>query len=232
MKRLMMTALASSLAIAVATPASAVVLVANGAPVTPTAGLPTGPGAAVATGTFNGVALTFATQVKYAVYLTAGGTYDFYFQVSQTGAGTKPGASGNQAIKMLTLANYSGFTVDAYASAGDPDGAGFFTAANNGGAGTSTTVVSLDDSGQTVTFNFGTNDLVTGETSATYILRTNATNYDAFGSFGVIDGSAIGSVTFEPTAGVPEPATWGMMIAGFGLMGGVLRRRKATVAFA
>ncbi len=34
-------------------------------------------------------------------------------------------------------------------------------------------------------------------------------------------------------AAVPEPATWGMMIAGFGLADGALRsRRKATAAFA
>lgn len=31
---------------------------------------------------------------------------------------------------------------------------------------------------------------------------------------------------------VPEPATWGMMIAGFGLVGASLRRRKTVRAFA
>ncbi len=31
---------------------------------------------------------------------------------------------------------------------------------------------------------------------------------------------------------VPEPATWAMLICGFGLAGGMLRRRKAAVAFA
>jgi PEP-CTERM motif len=36
---------------------------------------------------------------------------------------------------------------------------------------------------------------------------------------------------FVKTA-VPEPATWGMMIAGFGLVGASLRRRKAVRAFA
>ena len=232
MKRLMMTALASSLAIAVATPASAVVLVAGAAPVVPTAGAPTGPGSVVGTGTFNGVAATFSATVKYAVYLNTGNTYDFYFQVTHNGAGS---TGNNQPIRMLTLSDYTGFTADAYAVATDPDGAGFFTAANNPTpAGGSTTGASLDTNG-VVTFNFrsfGLNDLVQGETSATYVVRTNATNYNAFGSFGVIDGSSISSLTFEPAAGVPEPATWGMMIAGFGLMGGVLRRRKATVAFA
>ena len=31
-------------------------------------------------------------------------------------------------------------------------------------------------------------------------------------------------------AGVPEPATWGLMISGFGLAGAALRRRRAAVA--
>jgi hypothetical protein len=34
------------------------------------------------------------------------------------------------------------------------------------------------------------------------------------------------------TGAVPEPATWAMMIAGFGIAGASLRRRKSAVAFA
>jgi len=34
------------------------------------------------------------------------------------------------------------------------------------------------------------------------------------------------------TGAVPEPATWAMMIAGFGMMGGALRRRSRAVQFA
>ncbi len=32
------------------------------------------------------------------------------------------------------------------------------------------------------------------------------------------------------TAAVPEPASWAMLVAGFGVMGGTLRRRRAVVA--
>lgn len=39
---------------------------------------------------------------------------------------------------------------------------------------------------------------------------------------------AIVSNLVRPT--VPEPATWGMMIAGFGLVGGMLRRRAPAIA--
>ncbi|PZO86692.1 MAG: hypothetical protein DI623_16060, partial [Sphingomonas sanxanigenens] len=31
---------------------------------------------------------------------------------------------------------------------------------------------------------------------------------------------------------VPEPTTWAMLIAGFGMVGGAMRRRRTTVAFA
>jgi len=34
------------------------------------------------------------------------------------------------------------------------------------------------------------------------------------------------------TGAVPEPATWAMMIAGFGLVGGAMRRRSTKVAYA
>lgn len=42
--------------------------------------------------------------------------------------------------------------------------------------------------------------------------------------------STFKGVAFAPSAGaVPEPATWAMLIAGFGLVGAVVRRRKAAV---
>ena len=45
-------------------------------------------------------------------------------------------------------------------------------------------------------------------------------------------GSAQFSASFT-AGGVPEPATWAMLIIGFGMVGGALRtRRKAAVAFA
>ena len=35
------------------------------------------------------------------------------------------------------------------------------------------------------------------------------------------------------TPSVPEPASWAMMVGGFGVVGGALRgRRKATISFA
>jgi len=38
------------------------------------------------------------------------------------------------------------------------------------------------------------------------------------------------AVNDKPVGGTPEPGTWAMMLAGFGLVGGSLRRRVRTVA--
>jgi hypothetical protein len=46
----------------------------------------------------------------------------------------------------------------------------------------------------------------------------------------VFDDITFGSGT--PGPGVPEPATWAMLLAGFGLVGMAARRRKATVVTA
>lgn len=43
-------------------------------------------------------------------------------------------------------------------------------------------------------------------------------------------GSQFQINAFAPTPSVPEPATWAMMIGGFGLVGTAMRRRRATLA--
>ncbi len=56
-----------------------------------------------------------------------------------------------------------------------------------------------------------------------------AADYGA-GRIDKIDLIVDGVVIFNP---VPEPATWGMMIAGFGIVGGAMRRRQRTsISFA
>ena len=48
-------------------------------------------------------------------------------------------------------------------------------------------------------------------------------------AFALTDGSLSSPSAVAP---VPEPATWAMMIGGFGMVGSAMRRRKASVAFA
>ena len=45
-------------------------------------------------------------------------------------------------------------------------------------------------------------------------------------------GQTVVASNFEVAAPVPEPATWAMMIAGFGVIGAGMRRRKVAVRFA
>lgn len=56
-----------------------------------------------------------------------------------------------------------------------------------------------------------------------------------YNSFGVpAKDFVLDRVYFAPTntIGVPEPASWALMLAGFGLVGGALRRRTAQAAIA
>ncbi len=58
-----------------------------------------------------------------------------------------------------------------------------------------------------------------------------AFNYDVAGG-SVYGDDRLGTVTLGAAGAVPEPATWAMMIGGFGLAGAAMRRRRATIAFA
>lgn len=48
-----------------------------------------------------------------------------------------------------------------------------------------------------------------------------------------IDGMIVDNMTFTTASEAPEPATWAMMVGGFGLLGAAMRRRtRTTVRFA
>jgi hypothetical protein len=68
----------------------------------------------------------------------------------------------------------------------------------------------------------------------TYDNRTLASMGMSLGSYvlNLRNGDTI-TVNVGPVAAVPETATWGMMIAGFGMMGAAMRTRRSTkVSFA
>ena len=87
----------------------------------------------------------------------------------------------------------------------------------------------------------------TGFNAGGFSLNAVALDLDAFGlgagatinslrlafvaSGTVASTSLVGALNSRGFGGVPEPATWAMMITGFGLVGGVLRsRRRSSLA--
>jgi hypothetical protein len=64
-------------------------------------------------------------------------------------------------------------------------------------------------------------------TATSLTLQFNNTNNSAF------SGSAtLATPPAPPPPSVPEPATWGLMLVGFGAMGAAMRRRKVNLTFA
>jgi PEP-CTERM motif len=71
--------------------------------------------------------------------------------------------------------------------------------------------------------------------SATFSLfstRTGTTNAKFIFSLPSFESSFLVDPPIPGTQGVPEPASWALMIAGFGLVGAGMRRRKVTVTYA
>lgn len=58
--------------------------------------------------------------------------------------------------------------------------------------------------------------------AGTYRIRLQGTPGTTNGGFG-------GDVAFTAASAVPEPGTWLMMLVGFGLLGGALRRKRQTI---
>lgn len=65
-----------------------------------------------------------------------------------------------------------------------------------------------------------------GFSGNSWIIAASASNYDHYK-----DGFKLAAITFQtvPTAAVPEPGTWALMLVGFGFAGGMMRRRKQVV---
>lgn len=178
-------------------------------------------------------ATTYTGFLRSAVYRNSTGTLDFYYQVAVTTI-----MAGDEVVN-LSAAMFSGYSVFAYVDTTDFDGAGIFTAAANpqttpNETGGFTSTASRNGAGGVIRADFGANGLeAAGQTSATYIFRTNAANFNELGTFTAQDGSVAQRPGYQPIgAAVPEPTTWGMLLMGFGMIGFGLRARKtARVSF-
>lgn len=103
----------------------------------------------------------------------------------------------------------------------------FFGSNGNGGgsiAGTSPATVGYD----------GTSDLAFGAFSTTFFNPGPGTpNFNTTVGTVVLTGFTNGGFGAALAGAVPEPATWGLLILGFGAIGGAMRRRQSVgIAYA
>lgn len=146
------------------------------------------------------------------------------------------GTTGTQTVS-ATVGNIglNGSDIDNFLFRIGPAGGNFIGL----GSGAVTTSFTLGSSNglifNSVIFNNGFNDFVIDITTDSEgaaargnnipifsgVLNRLSVNYTATGN-----ASYGGNLTFTPTAAVPEPATWLMMIMGFAAVGFSMRRRK------
>jgi len=167
------------------------------------------------------VATAFSAALLSAAAPASAATYAFSFTPSQALLGTIYSGSGvfTTSDTAMTVNGQTAFTVTGVT--GTVNG----SAINNASGGSygnyfTTGGYFLDGSGVNITTANGMS-LNFFNQSNNNLYRINGTN--PFGTFYV-------NATSSPqAAGVPEPASWAMLIGGFALVGGVARRSKRHV---
>jgi hypothetical protein len=160
-----------------------------------------------------------------AVYREAGGTLDFYYQVTNNLTAPNCGTMGKPSCDPLsreTDTNFTGFTT----------ATGFRTDGGSlGGPFVDGTVAPVtadrNSTADVVGFSFNLTDatkIQPGEISNVLVISTNATSFKA-GNASVIDGGVTTVAAFEPAVSttVPEPASFLMLGGGLLAMMGVRR---------
>ena len=162
-------------------------------------------------------------SITAAVVLNAGGTLDFYYQITNSLSVPAHDLARNSNDAFAVPVTFDTEVFYRLENGGLP----IFTA-GNAGATPLTADRGLD--GLVVGFNFTAigqptaTKIQPGETTRILVIRTNATEFTLGNSF-VINGVISGAQTFAPTAVVPEPASLVLLSSAFAAAGYMARHR-------
>lgn len=144
------------------------------------------------------------------------------FNQAATFVGTSAGNSGQQGFNTYLLDSFTIDSGDTYTF--DQTATPFYYYSGQGIEGFANGVTS-----NVFRFNTATGAFVATDNTTFSVTNSSGTSFTGTNGVTFTGGSGISSAI---TASVPEPATWAMMIAGFGLVGGTMRRRSTKIAFA
>ena len=188
-----------------------------------------GPGFGSIADTFNraGLVTTYTPNVtNFNTYIGANPQHDFVFSGNEwfSNDGT------NAATVTYDLGSSRSFDRFALWNE-DASGVGTVTLLISSNNVTFTSFATFTPTNNPVNFNYGAQVFSFATQTGRYV-RFAATNCPQ--SLATFDACGIGEIAFRAAeaGGVPEPATWAMLIGGFGLAGASLRRRRPTFATA
>lgn len=168
---------------------------------------------------------TMNASVQSRVVLSDDGTYDFYWRVHDTSFQ----ANANSAFDVGPTGAITAFRLGDFGM----DIAGLNGDYRTDGVGDQGPTDAFDFGGGFVNFIFGDHGLPAGQDSYFMFLDTNAHHYARNASFDLASNGYTHNSDVLSTfgvAGAPEPASWALMIAGFGLAGATLRARRRLLA--
>jgi hypothetical protein len=186
---------------------------------------PVAPGDVEASGVDPFSNANYSGSLTAAVIRNAGGTLDFYYQITND-------STSDDSLARSTDSNFALvtpptiFTTEVFYRTDDAGLAAFGFSA--GAASATPVTADRGVNGRVVGFSFFppvSSNIDPGETSRILVIRTNATNFTT-GFSTVSDGLTENLSSFQPAAAaIPEPASLLLLSSAFGAAGYMARRR-------